>query len=560
MTKQLKLFVNYRRADELTFVELLRTHFMFRYGRENVFMDFDSIPPFTHFEEFIRQKVRECDIVVPIIGSRWIELLHAKQTDEKPDYVRIELEEALRAGKVITPICIQGANVPPLDDVPAELQSIFGLNIPSISGGRDIINNVGWLMDNFERTLAERGIQREAANAGEDAALKQEAQEALTMADFSDRFSAAVKAQDYPQALIWAAEMRGAGVVPGFFKLDEREGRIRDLLKQQEEQRRRYEVVTYLYRFVRHMVTMEDEPALIDAALAEVWAIEPDFDPDGYGARAREAEQERIAREKAEQERSATLQRARTFTGKRNADWQPFITTFDDLKIPDMPFCMMPVGTFQMGSNDGENNEKPVHTQTFAAPYWLAQYPVTNAQWAQAVKAGVVKQPQDSNSLKWYQDRAKADCPVVGVSWVMARDFAAWLGGRLPAEAEWEYAARGLDSLVYPWGNQGNPDNAVWSRNSNKQTANVGSIPAGRSWVGALDMSGNVWEWVSSLYLPYNSSDDREADAGNRTDVQRVVRGGSWVNADTNLRGAARSWNNADYEDDYYGFRCARST
>jgi len=69
-----------------------------------------------------------------------------------------------------------------------------------------------------------------------------------------------------------------------------------------------------------------------------------------------------------------------------------------------------------------------------------------------------------------------------------------------------------------------------------------------------------VWEWVSSLYLPYNSSDDREADTGNRTDVRRVVRGGSWYFADTNLRGATRYGISADFENNFNGFRCARST
>ncbi|MBZ0280686.1 MAG: formylglycine-generating enzyme family protein [Anaerolineae bacterium] len=145
------------------------------------------------------------------------------------------------------------------------------------------------------------------------------------------------------------------------------------------------------------------------------------------------------------------------------------------------------------------------------------------------------------------------------ITWFEARDFCALRGGHLPTEAEWEFAARGPDGLTYPWGDDFIPENVVYRENSNNQTADVGSRPAGASWVGALDMGGNVWEWVNSLYQPYPYDADDGREDLNRTDVSRVVRGGSFFYDTVDLRAANRSGNDPSYRYGFAGFRCARS-
>ncbi len=237
----------------------------------------------------------------------------------------------------------------------------------------------------------------------------------------------------------------------------------------------------------------------------------------------------------------------------KNTDWTPVYQPFYGIEM-----ALVPVGCFMMGSDSKEDNEKPINQQCFNQPFWIARYEVTNAQWAQAVKAGIVGLPADGNSLKWYNDPAKANAPVVGIRWLDAHKYAQWLGFQLPTEAQWEYAARGPSAWVYPWGDDFVPDNLVFSDNSSSQPAAVGSRPAGNSWVGASDLAGNVWEWASSLYRPYPYKDDDGREDDTNTTGSRVLRGGSWlVNLDF-ARSAYRDDSHPDVRNFNSGFRVVR--
>ena len=144
-----------------------------------------------------------------------------------------------------------------------------------------------------------------------------------------------------------------------------------------------------------------------------------------------------------------------------NADWTPVSRDFDGVSM-----VLVPAGCFLM--NDEANNQ-----QCFTEPFWIDQTEVTQADFR---RLGGVKA-----AANFFTGDQR---PVERITWFEARDFCALRGGRLPTESEWEYAARGPDNLVYPWGNAWDETKAVWSGNSNNQTADVGSIAGGASWVG----------------------------------------------------------------------------
>jgi formylglycine-generating enzyme required for sulfatase activity len=191
-----------------------------------------------------------------------------------------------------------------------------------------------------------------------------------------------------------------------------------------------------------------------------------------------------------------------------------------------VPYVYVPAGEFLMGSLDsvGDDNEHPQHT-VYLDAFWIMQTEVTNAQYAKCVDAGACSAPDNS---RW-QDAAYADHPVTDVDWNQATEYAAWVGGRLPTEAEWEKAARGTDGRTYAWGEE-QPDQSLANCcGFVNDTTPVGSYPAGASTYGALDMAGNVWEWTADWYdSGYYSRSPVQNPTGPSSGDYRVLRGGGY--------------------------------
>jgi len=207
-----------------------------------------------------------------------------------------------------------------------------------------------------------------------------------------------------------------------------------------------------------------------------------------------------------------------------------------------MNFVPVPGGTFRMGSPDGvgDDDEQPQH-QVTVDDFWIGQTEVTNAQFRPFIEDGGYEDERwwtdagwtwrNENNITapsfWNDETRNGDNqPVVGVSWYEAVAYAHWLSNetglavRLPTEAEWERAARGDDGRIYPWGDQEPHAQLLnYSGSDIDHTTAVGSYPDGASPYGALDMTGNVYEWTHSLYMEYPYVDDDGRTARRRVEL-----------------------------------------
>lgn len=253
----------------------------------------------------------------------------------------------------------------------------------------------------------------------------------------------------------------------------------------------------------------------------------------------------------------------------------------------EMKMVYIPGGTFQMGSTEIEiedaiklcqehysicnrwyyERESPTHSVSLDE-FWIDQTEVSNAQYRLCVEAGSCVEPTNcKKGAPTFGDPDKSDHPVVCINWEEALNYCEWAGTRLPTEAEWEYAFRGVERRIYPWGNafdgtrlnycdvncsQAHADDRFDDTFSH--TAPVGSFSSGISWAGVSNMSGNVSEWVADWFGEY-SDEARTNPSGPITGNEKMIKGCSWFFHPTYCRGSFASVS-PDTRFDDLGFRC----
>ncbi len=238
--------------------------------------------------------------------------------------------------------------------------------------------------------------------------------------------------------------------------------------------------------------------------------------------------------------------------------------------VDGMTLVHIPSGDFEMGGSSGNPNEAPAHIISLD-DYWMDATEVTNAMFANFLNAagnqmeGGVTWLDISGPLVWVSGKdgtwkalaGKDDFPIVGVSWYGAKAYCEWSGRSLPTEAQWEYAAKGVDGLRFPWGDEGPGCDRSQYFGCGSRPVEVGGFPFGASPFGVYEMAGNVAEWVSDRYaVDYYQQSPRQNPTGPINGYYRVLRGGSWGSTYIGLQTTHRVWAGADTRDSDIGFRC----
>jgi len=253
----------------------------------------------------------------------------------------------------------------------------------------------------------------------------------------------------------------------------------------------------------------------------------------------------------------------------------------------------IPAGRFQMGMSFDQvskilkkctrvdkncarwwfKDEMPRHN-VYVNKYWIDIYEVSNQKYLEFVKATGHRPALDDTcetEACWqgnlwkgsgFPDKIRNQ-PVTQVNWHDAAAYCKWRGKRLPTEAEWEKAARGLSGNMYPWGNAAPPGKATYRRKWRGESTltDVGSYPNGVSVYGVHDMAGNVWEWVADWYdRNYYKKKINSNPKGPKNGKFKVVRGGSWVNYADTLHSAFRRWSRPEVRFNDTGLRCAKDS
>jgi formylglycine-generating enzyme required for sulfatase activity len=599
-----KILISYRREDSADVTGRIYDRLIQAFDRESVFKDVDSIPLGVDFRTYLDAQVAKCHVFLAVIGRDWMKTKGVKSKsglEDPKDFVRIEIESALKREIPLIPVLVGGASIPAADRLPPSMQELAYRNGIAIRTDPDFHRDMDRLIDYLKKQIRlsqDHRAEQDAAvqNAGKEVEKSQSVSPQVEPPSTKGPSPQILPAGTQPpeerteavrttNASLAAEQDRAVGlsarVIEGSTESDMVTGKESDSTDVEGKQ------VPSVMQVTEHEIPWRQVQLgslilvlvlIIAIGVYQLWPgpthlnqqqqvpiaqrvlgsekaqekpeqgeekLTPDeITPKGGAAITQEAVGSQKIREKSE--RRTQKPAAREITGKDGA-----------------PMVLITAGEFGMGSTDGEGDkeEHPRH-KVFLDAYYIDKFELTVSRYAEFMRSTGRRAP-----LYWDQVKlGKHDrLSVVGVDWHDADAYCRWAGKRLPTEAEWEKAARGTDGLIYPWGNDA-PTSTVANFNKrftteklyDQKLAPVESYEAGKSPYGLHHLAGNVWEWTSDWYdESYYAKSPERNPKGPSSGQDRVLRGGSWLTPPDFVRSPRRNGDLPTRRTGDIGFRCA---
>lgn len=533
-----KILISYRREDSADSTGRIYDRLVQQFGRTAVFKDVDDIPLGINFRTHLDEQVAKCDVFLAVIGPDWMGIKAGEgksRLDDPRDFVRIEIESALKRQIPVIPVLVRGATISDPDRLPSSLQELSDRNGIVVRHDPDFHRDMDRLIEHLRVQIEEKLEQAPLPDAHQktsDVRARTREIHSEVESPGHERIDTAVPSSKMapPQRLVEPIEEALATSTGTEQKTTDQSlsylfgvigliifiGGVAAFMILQPTSR---PVEPIRYEPPRVVEKREEPPVQVPTVTVPPRSSEPTVMPK---------QREKPVEKRVETSRSS---------------------------IPTPEMVRISPGSFMMGSSKNKD-ETPIHNVQFTRPFAIARYETTFDEYDRFAQATGRPLPKDHG---W----GRGSRPVIEVSWVDANAYAQWLSQqtgkwyRLPTEAEWEYAARsgGKDEIWAGTSDESRlKEYAVYEA---KRTEPVGSKqPNG---LGLYDMSGNVYEWVEDCWhgdykgVSTDGSAWLETNSGNCG--RRVIRGGSWLNFPENLRASYRFRDTTAYRIDYLGFR-----
>lgn len=524
----MKLFISYSRDDKAWVYEYWRN--LRDKSRHEAWIDLD-LKGATRWWDTILDEIKGCECFIMVMTPRSMESI----------YCLAELRYAMALNKPILPIMLK----PCINLLPNELKVIQFVDIT----GNPTLDDV---LLRTELSLGDVRLDIYKGKYPPKQADRPKEPSALTAQDVDEVYETGVDALEQENYTLAEEKLKQVEKIDDGILGELAKGKLTTIPALRRRQRE--------YGRIKRLLSRQSTKADAQIAWEKFVAIYPDYDPEGIGKNFGKQKSPRAGAAAWRGAPLPSIPKKETFT-------PPNLVKMGILPKP-FAWCEIPAGKVTLEKGGYLKQETIFDVPTF----YMAKYPITNAQYAKFIQAGGYDEREcwtdagweQRQSEKWTQPRYwadekwnGADYPVVGVSWYEAIAFARWLAERagaditLPTEPGWQRAAQGDDGREYPYGNTFDVNKSNTDESGIGKTTPVTQYPAGASPYGVMDMSGNVWDWCLTAWN--TGSDDLSG-----TDW-RVLRGGSFLAAH-DARSASRNLNyGPGFRNGYYGVRlCLR--